>query len=746
MRFGFLLMSMVVAFAARAAEAPNILQPNILPRPSSMQMGEGHLLLAGQKVAVMDDGSREAGSRFISLLQRSGGPQLSFHSTGRIRFLRDAAVTEPEGYRLTVTPEGAEVRASTDTGLYYGAVTLWQLADGGRLPAVSIRDAPAFGWRGLMIDSVRHFQQPDEIKALIVRMAEAKLNRLHWHLTDDQGWRLPVAKHPELTAIGGCRRPAGAAGTDAAGNAVQYCGHYSAQDIRDIVATATAHHVTIVPEVDVPGHATAAIAALPKLASTPNPPAAPSSDWGILPNLFSTEDESFAVLEDVIDELVALFPGPYIHLGGDEAVKEQWKADPRAQARMKALGLKTENELQGWFMARLGAHVAKHGRRMIGWDEILEGGVPADATVMSWRGVEGAVAAAKAGHDTVLSPAPILYLDHRQSASADETPGRGEIVSWKLMFGFDPAPAELTAAERGHILGLQANMWTEHARTQAFRARQMWPRGLIVAELGWSHPVGDWGEFAPRLFAQLQRDRALGQAFNETPLVPLAALSTDGRRITASLSQPAEIGVLRYTLDGSAPTPASAAVRGPLVLGAPATIRARAFLGDRPTGPEASFAVNAAAMKSRHVSDMELCSNKLPLRLEDDGETDGVRHILWGDIMNNCWNWKQAPTAGVRRVVATVGSVPYNFSLGADMAHVKFAPPRTAAGELEIRLGSCEGALLASLSLAPAAGNAGLTVLEGAFTPTAGATSDLCLRFTQKQADPLWMIERLELK
>ncbi|MCG2842104.1 family 20 glycosylhydrolase [Sandaracinobacter sp. RS1-74] len=745
MRFAFLLLSFLVAFAVRAAEAEAT--PKLLPQPSSMQMGEGFFRpSADERVAVVDDGSREAASRFIALVEQSGGPRLSFHSTGRIRFLRDPAVSAPEGYRLTVTPERVEVRASTDAGLYYGGMTLWQLLQGGRIPALVIDDKPEFGWRGLMIDSARHFQPPEEIQALIVRMGQAKLNRLHWHLTDDQGWRLPIAKHPELTSIGGCRRPAGAAGTDAQGQPVRYCGHYSREDIRDIIATAAAHHVTIVPEVDVPGHATAAIAALPKLASTPTPPTEPSAYWGILPNLFNTEDASFALLKDVVDELVALFPGPYIHMGGDEAVKDQWKADPRAQARIKALGLKDETALQGWYMARVGAYVEAHGRRMIGWDEILDGGVPADAIVMSWRGIDGAITAARSGHDTVLSPAPILYLDHRQSASAHEPPGRGEIVTWKRLHGFDPAPAQLTPEQRRHILGLQANMWTEHARTPGYRQRMIWPRALVVAELGWSPPAGDWAEFGPRLLARMQRDKALGHGFNETPLAPLAALSTDGRAFTVELSQPAEIGTLRHTLDGSPVTPDSAPVAGPIRLDRATEVRARAFLGSEPAGPESRFEVNAATLRNRHVADMELCSNKLPLRLEDDGETDGERRILWGDIMQTCWMWRQAPVGGMARVAATVGSVPYNFSLGDDMRNVTFAAPKTPAGELEIRLGDCEGRLLASLPLAPAVATRGLTRLEGAIEALPGPTADLCLRFTQKAADPLWMIERLELK
>lgn len=741
MRIGLLALSLTLASAAAAAEAPLL-----LPRPAEMSVADGFMSVDGARVAVMDEGTREAGARFISLVERSGGPSLSFHSTGRIRFVRDGAVAAPEGYSIRVGPAGAEVRAATDSGLFYGATTLWQMLRDGRIPYAAIDDRPAFGWRGLMIDSARHFQPVEEIEALIERMAMAKLNVLHWHLTDDQGWRLPVEKHPELTRIGGCRRPAGAAGTAADGGPVAYCGGYTPQEIREVVAFAAMRHVTIVPEIDVPGHATAAIAAMPSLASTPHPPRAPSADWGVLPNLFNTEDATFGVLQDVLDATMALFPGAYIHLGGDEAVKDQWKADPRAQARMKALGLKDENALQGWFMARLGTYLARHGRRMIGWDEILEADVPADATIMSWRGVEGAVAAARAGHDAVLSPQPTLYLNHRQSASGDEPPGRGEIVSWERLHGFDPLPDALPPEARRHILGIQGNMWTEHARTRAYRDRMLWPRGLVIADIGWSHRSDSWRAFAPTLLAAMERDAQLGFVSNETPLAPLAEVVRNGAGVAVSLDAPAHIGVLRVERGGRPVTANSPAYAGPIGLSKPGAISARLFLDGKPIGPERRFDIDMRSPFRRTAAEMALCANKLPLRLEDDGATDGVRHILWGDIEKNCWIWRDAPVEQARTIVATVGSVPFNFSLGAEMADVRFARPRTPEGEMEVRRGDCDGPVVAMLPLKPAAGNAGLSTLSGAFSVPGAVRSDLCILFTQHGADPLWMLDRLEIQ
>jgi hexosaminidase len=370
-----------------------------------------------------------------------------------------------------------------------------------------------------MLDSARHFQAPEFVMRYIDWMALHKLNVLGWHLTDDQGWRLEIRKYPRLTSVGAWRVPAGAAQRDidpATGRPRLYGGFYSQDDVRRIVAHARARYVTIVPEIDMPGHATAAIVAYPRLGVTDDPPRAVPADWGIFPNLYNVEESTFGFLEDVLAEVMELFPGEYIHLGGDEVVKDQWQASPRVQARMRELGVPNEAALQGYFTRRMGKYVVAHGRRVIGWDEILEGGVPDGAAVMSWRGVEGAIAAAAAGHDAVLSPAPTLYLDFRQGTGPEEPPGRGEVVSLERVYRFDPLPGPLAAAAE-HVLGVQANLWTEHVRLEEWAAYMTWPRAAALAELGWSPAERrDFADFQRRLPLEFGRYRALGIHFSET--------------------------------------------------------------------------------------------------------------------------------------------------------------------------------------------------------------------------------------
>jgi hexosaminidase len=730
--------------AANAAELP------LLPMPASVTVQKGSFPFAHARIQAADAGERGAGERLRSLLQRSHGPTLSFARSGSIRFRRDPSVAGDEAYRLTVTSHGAEIAATADAGLYYGAETLWQLmasaGPAGRIPAVAIDDHPAFSWRGVMLDSARHMQPVAYVEQLIDRMAMAKLNVLHWHLTDDQGWRIEIDRYPRLTTVGAWRREAGAAGTDPrTGKPIVYGGYYSKKDIRAVVAFAAARHVTIVPEIDVPGHATAIIAAYPELASTPNPPRSPSNDWGILPNLLNPSDQTFTFLDNVLDEVMALFPGPFIHLGGDEAVKDQWKASPAIQAKIKALGLKDEDALQGWFTARAGAYVAKHGRRLVGWDEILDGRVPGDATVMSWHGIDGAVTAAKSGHDAVLAASPILYLDHIQSASGDEPPGRGEIIEWRQLYSFDPAPAGLTPAERRHILGLQANLWTEHVRTTAYADRMLWPRAAIVAELGWSSHKKDWPAFSYRLVAAMRRWHAMGQGYNAAPLEPLATFEAGEQGITVTLRQPATIGTLRYTTDGSSPTARSPEYRVPLALNPGASLAAQAFDGITPLGEPKRWVIRPDLPRTRSASEMELCSNAIPLRLEDDGPTAGKRLIHWADVMHPCWIWRGAPLSGTTHIVAQVGRMPFNFSIGADIAKITYRPRVTPAGELEVRRDGCDGAVIATIPLQAATGTSGVADVRGALAPQSGA-HDLCVTFTQNGPDPYWVLDRLTLQ
>ena len=300
-----------------------------------------------------------------------------------------------------------------------------------------------------MLDSVRHFQSPQFVMRFIDWMALHKLNVLHWHLTDDQGWRLEIKKYPRLTQVGAWRVPAGqAAAADidpATGHPRLYGGFYTQDDVRRIVAHAANRNVTIVPEIDMPGHATAAIVAYPQLGVADHPPGAVPADWGLYPNLYNVDDSTFSFLDDVLDEVMALFPGEYVHIGGDEVVKDQWKASPRVQARMRELHVADEQALQSYFIQRIEKYVNARGRRIVGWDEILEGGIAQNATVMSWRGLDGAVTAVRAGHDAVLSPWPTLYFDNRQGTGSGEPPGRAKVISLHDVYDFDPMPAGIAA-------------------------------------------------------------------------------------------------------------------------------------------------------------------------------------------------------------------------------------------------------------------------------------------------------------
>jgi hexosaminidase len=392
---------------------------SVIPAPASVIERAGSFaLLARTAILVPKDPEAERiAAYFAQLLEESHGLKLAVHVTrgsapppdasGAIAFGFDpeAPGASPESYEIEVSARGVRVAAREPRGLFYGAVTLWQLSsaqplkDGGlALPAILITDSPRFRWRGLMLDSVRHFQSPGFILRYLDWMALHKLNVLGWHLTDDQGWRLQIKRYPRLTGVGAWRVPQGRAAQRDIDPTTHrprlYGGFYTQEQVRRIVAHAALRNITIVPEIDVPGHATAAIVAYPELGVTEVAPRAVPSDWGIYPNLFNVKESTFTFLEHVLDEVMALFPSQFIHTGGDEAVKDQWIASARVQARMRELGVPEEKALQGYFTHRLGEYLRAHGRRLVGWDEILEGDVPPDALVMSWRGVEGAIAAA----------------------------------------------------------------------------------------------------------------------------------------------------------------------------------------------------------------------------------------------------------------------------------------------------------------------------------------------------------------
>ncbi|HSD69984.1 MAG TPA: beta-N-acetylhexosaminidase [Woeseiaceae bacterium] len=526
----------LLACSQPAEEAAPARSITVVPAPSRLELHPGSFRLdLDATIAIPDDERvRENAGWIASLVNDGGGTawQVSGESEAGIRLelisaeeLRqqfapqDVAIID-ESYWLTIDADGVRIRASAAAGLYYGLATLWQLIAGApaddslSLPFLTIVDTPAFAWRGLMLDSARHYQSPEFIKRYIDWMSLYKLNVFHWHLTDDQAWRLEIRKHPRLTEVGAWRVPAGAAPAEdidpATSQPRKYGGYYSQQTVREIVAHAASRHVTIVPEVDVPGHASAAIAAYPELGVEGHGITEVPARWGVYDNVFNLDESTLLFLEDVYREVVEMFPGEYIHVGGDEVVTRQWEESRRVGERMQQLGIADVQALQNYYVERLQGFLAGFGRKVIGWDEILESELPADAAVMSWRGIEGAIEAAAAGHKTVLSPAPVFYLDHLQTADANAPPGRGGVITTRDIYEFEVLPDSLKQ-NRQFLLGVQGNLWTEHVRTENRAAYMSYPRALAIAELAWTTGHNkSWDEFAGRLDAQSQQLTALG--------------------------------------------------------------------------------------------------------------------------------------------------------------------------------------------------------------------------------------------
>ncbi len=773
---------LAAAFARNAAADGVIPLPAMVsPRAGTFAGGAGTAV----QVPAHDRGARQAAAYLVGLLRRSENLQLPIVA-GRalairgaddaIRFRRRAGM-RPEAYRLEIGPHRITVSATTDAGLFYGAVTLWQLAPPAasamRIPAQLIDDAPAYRWRGLMLDSVRHFQSPAFIESMIDWMAWHKLNVLHWHLTDDQGWRLEIRKYPRLTEIGAWRIPAAVPGTlpdatagaspgaPAGAAAAAYGGFYTQAQVREIVAYAATRHVLIVPEIEVPGHAQAAIAAYPALGAG-DAPLAVSARWGIHTHLFNIEPATFQFLENVLTEVIALFPGPYVHLGGDEAVKDEWNASAAVQARARSLGIRDADALQGYFTQRLAAYLAAHGRRLVGWDEILRPGLSRDAIVMSWHGVSGAHAAAVSGHDAILSPWPTLYFDNRQSTSPSEPPGRLQVISLEDVYRFAPRDPTLSGAAQAHILGLQGDLWTEHMRTGDRLVWMALPRAAALAEIAWT-PLERlcWPDFLERLVPMFARYRAAGLEAADSVFAVEASVARSADRLSVALSNQAQhgarpVGVIRYTLDGPEPTALSSVYQTPLSLPLGGHLRAAAFVGSERVSAVLERRLDAAALARKDSHELELCSEGLGLLLEPGAPAAGSpaagspagssRSPIAIDIMNPCWIDRGVDlTAGVRLRAAVV-PLPFNYEIGADADKIRIGDTRSAAGELEVHVDGCDAPAQATLPLQPAAASRAVTILPAVQLPASAGRHDLCLRFARPRLDPLWALDWVEIQ
>jgi hexosaminidase len=513
--------------------------PALIPLPEKVTPKTGTFSLTAAARISAPQKLRAVAERFRDDVRPATGFSLPIGAGGNIVLTLDPRLKDlgEEGYKLTVTPRQVKVRALAPAGVFYGLQTFRQLLPTAifrraaleaawKAPCVEIEDRPRFKWRGSHLDVGRHFQPKETILKHLDLMALHKLNVFHWHLTEDQGWRLEIKKYPRLTTVGAWRKdsalgpPPDDEGTKVknwkfAGRPHQ--GFYSQDDVREVVRYASERFITIVPEIEMPGHARAALAAYPEMGNTGNALAVPTT-WGVFKEVYGVEDKTLSFIEDVLTEVLALFPSKFIHVGGDECPKEEWKKSPAAQARMKTLGLKNEDELQSWFIKQIDAWLSERGRRLIGWDEILQGGLAPGAAVMSWRGEEGGIAAARAGHDVVMAPEEYVYLDHYQAKSPQEPAAIGGFTPIEQVYGYEPIPKALGAGEASHVLGAQAQLWTEYMPNGRHVEYMAWPRLCALAEVVWSpKEARDWKRFEARLGPHLERLKILDVNFRPYP-------------------------------------------------------------------------------------------------------------------------------------------------------------------------------------------------------------------------------------
>jgi len=540
-----------------ACSPEEVRQVNLIPKPEQMTM--------------------TGGTFTVDSLALFGG-----QSSRNIKTVIDEAWSgNPEGYQLDVTPGGIDLRAGSPDGLFYGMQTLRQLYAGGEVPCVSIRDNPRFGYRGLHLDVSRHFFSKEEVMKLLDVMSFYKLNTLHMHLTDAGGWRIEIDKYPKLTSETAFRTesdwrkwwdgrdrkylPEGTPGA--------YGGYYTKEDIREIVKHAASKHINIIPEIEFPGHSEEVLMAYPELSCSGKP--YQNGDFCIGNEL------SFTFMEDVLAEVIDLFPSEYIHVGGDEAGKSAWKKCPKCQALMKEKGMKNVDELQSYMIHRAEEFLNSKDRRLIGWDEILEGGLAPEATVMSWRGEDGGIKSARMGHDVVMTPGNYMYLDFYQADPKTQPYAIGGYTPIKKVYSYDPVPADsLTAEECRHILGVQANTWTEYIQTPEHLEYMMFPRALAVAEIGWtSQELRTWEDFKPRMNAHISKLQGMGiRTFTlSDELEVTMQVDTAGREIEVILDAEKYPAEIRYTTDGSVPVASSALYAGPITVQDSAHIKAAIF-------------------------------------------------------------------------------------------------------------------------------------------------------------------------
>ena len=562
---------------------------NIIPMPQNLVQNQGVFKLSsGTSFGATTDEAKTVAEFFAAKMRNATGYNISVSDKGDITLTLDAALdVNDEGYTLDVTSEGVTVKAKTPQGLFYGMQSFMQLlpaeiesaekASGiaWQAPAVSIKDEPRFGYRGVMLDVCRHFIPVEDIKKQIDVLSLFKINRLHWHLTEDQGWRIEIKKYPKLTEVGSKRID---------GEGTEYKGYYTQEEIKEVVKYAQDRFITIVPELEMPGHELAAIAAYPEL-SCKGEAITPRIIWGVEDIVMCPgKEDMFVFLENVIKEMVELFPGTYFHVGGDECPKTSWKNCPTCQARIKKEGLKAdgkhtaEERLQSYVITRMEGVLAKYGKKIIGWDEILEGGLSPDATVMSWRGEEGGIASALQDHDVIMTPGGNgMYLDHYQGDSKIEPVAIGGYTTLEKTYSYNPTPDTLVAMKKDHFVkGVQTNIWTEYLYNVDLVEYRMYPRVLALSEIGWTNvDRKNFDDFARRINnAYVRLDEHAVNYHIPQPEQPNGSCNfvafVDSTSLEFKTTRPVK---MVYTLDGTEPTAQSAEYTAPLTFTETTTLK-----------------------------------------------------------------------------------------------------------------------------------------------------------------------------
>ncbi|MFN0035059.1 MAG: family 20 glycosylhydrolase [Saprospiraceae bacterium] len=625
---------------------------NIIPLPQSIEARKGVFTLKKDTRIYTPEGQPEwemAAQYLIAMAATSttyrlvSQPLKKFKEAkgNSIYFLPDASIVSDEGYALEVKTNAVLIRAKTAAGAFYAVQTLRQLFPpefGGThsygsvkwvAPSCLIQDAPRFGYRGMHLDVGRHFFPPVFVKKYIDMLAMHKFNTFHWHLTEDQGWRIEIKKHPELQRTAYCRKETLLGHYNDQPHRFdgkKYCGFYTQREIKDIVEYARKRFVTIVPEIEMPGHALAALSAYPELGCTEGPYEA-ATKWGIFDDVFCAGNEkTFGFLDDVMAEVCELFPGTYIHIGGDECPKKRWEACEKCKKRMKDEGLKDAHELQSYFVRRMEKTLALHNRKIIGWDEILEGGLAPTATVMSWRGTEGGIAAARAGHDAIMTPGSHCYLDYYQSDPATEPTAIGGLITLEKAYSYEPIPEELSPEEAKHILGAQGNVWTEYMPKPEQVEYMAYPRACALAEAVWS-PKGkrNWADFSKRIQRHFVRLDAANVKFARSFYDVTASFASS--KVTLKGNDPAI--EIRYTTDGKPPSANSPKYISPIPITKTTTLKAAAFAKNKPLGK--AMAVQYTIHKA--------IGKPYALPRKPDRYTGGDEHALTNGVTGGIKTW-----------------------------------------------------------------------------------------------------------